>query len=130
MATCPDCNGSGQYVGFSTVEDCRTCGGSGQAKVQPWAPTARLKSLMHDLAIARRNGSVSSADQYLNALIRLFVKDPSLLPPGVDLDCVLNCLGDEVQRVWDISLAPTYNRSRLMLNGWDGTCCGLNLETP
>jgi hypothetical protein len=28
--TCPACHGSGKYVGLSVVEDCRTCGGSGE----------------------------------------------------------------------------------------------------
>lgn len=27
---CPDCKGTGIYEGFTQVEDCRTCGGSGQ----------------------------------------------------------------------------------------------------
>lgn len=26
---CPDCNGSGKYQGFTSVEDCKTCGGTG-----------------------------------------------------------------------------------------------------
>ena len=26
---CSDCGGSGQYVGFNSVEDCHGCGGSG-----------------------------------------------------------------------------------------------------
>lgn len=28
-ATCPDCNGTGRYVGLMTSEDCRTCRGTG-----------------------------------------------------------------------------------------------------
>ncbi|AMV18871.1 hypothetical protein [Planctomyces sp. SH-PL14] len=28
-ARCGDCHGSGRYTGFSTVEDCQTCGGIG-----------------------------------------------------------------------------------------------------
>lgn len=28
--TCPDCEGSGEYVGLSKVDDCRRCGGSGE----------------------------------------------------------------------------------------------------
>ena len=29
--TCPDCKGSGKYVGFNVVvEDCRLCGGEGE----------------------------------------------------------------------------------------------------
>ncbi|HUG93310.1 MAG TPA: hypothetical protein VML55_20890 [Planctomycetaceae bacterium] len=28
---CPDCGGSGRYVGLSLVENCRACGGSGLA---------------------------------------------------------------------------------------------------
>ena len=27
--TCPDCGGSGFYVGFNSVDDCQGCGGSG-----------------------------------------------------------------------------------------------------
>ncbi len=27
--SCPDCNGSGQYVGLTVVEPCRACGGTG-----------------------------------------------------------------------------------------------------
>lgn len=27
--TCPDCGGSGKYVGLNAVEDCETCGGMG-----------------------------------------------------------------------------------------------------
>lgn len=27
---CPDCKGSGQYVGFSVIDDCQTCGGLGR----------------------------------------------------------------------------------------------------
>jgi len=27
---CPDCKGSGKYVGLSVVEDCRLCKGSGE----------------------------------------------------------------------------------------------------
>ena len=26
---CPDCHGSGKYTGLNSIEDCRTCGGSG-----------------------------------------------------------------------------------------------------
>jgi hypothetical protein len=26
---CPDCGGSGRYVGLTVVEDCRACGGRG-----------------------------------------------------------------------------------------------------
>lgn len=26
---CPDCRGSGQYVGFTVIESCRTCSGLG-----------------------------------------------------------------------------------------------------
>lgn len=26
---CPDCGGSGQYVGLNAIEDCRSCGGRG-----------------------------------------------------------------------------------------------------
>lgn len=33
-ATCPECRGSGKYVGLQTVEDCRACGGSGRANAQ------------------------------------------------------------------------------------------------
>lgn len=25
---CPDCKGTGKYIGFNSIEDCRTCGGS------------------------------------------------------------------------------------------------------
>lgn len=28
---CPDCKGSGQYVGFAAIEPCTRCGGSGRA---------------------------------------------------------------------------------------------------
>lgn len=28
--TCPDCGGSGKYVGLLTVDTCRTCGGDGR----------------------------------------------------------------------------------------------------
>jgi hypothetical protein len=28
---CPDCRGTGEYVGFTVVEPCRACGGSGVA---------------------------------------------------------------------------------------------------
>ena len=28
--SCPDCGGSGRYVGLNTVEVCGTCGGSGR----------------------------------------------------------------------------------------------------
>jgi hypothetical protein len=27
--TCPDCRGSGQYVGLSVIESCQTCKGTG-----------------------------------------------------------------------------------------------------
>lgn len=27
---CPDCKGSGEYVGFSVVDDCKTCHGTGR----------------------------------------------------------------------------------------------------
>lgn len=27
---CPDCGGSGNYVGLAVVEECRTCAGSGR----------------------------------------------------------------------------------------------------
>jgi hypothetical protein len=27
---CPDCHGSGQYIGLSVIEACQTCQGSGQ----------------------------------------------------------------------------------------------------
>jgi len=30
---CPDCGGSGRYVGLNTVEDCGRCGGKGRV---PW----------------------------------------------------------------------------------------------
>ena len=26
---CPDCKGSGKYVGFTVIEDCQTCKGTG-----------------------------------------------------------------------------------------------------
>lgn len=26
---CPDCHGSGKYTGLNSIDDCRTCGGSG-----------------------------------------------------------------------------------------------------
>lgn len=29
-ACCPDCGGSGRYVGLTVIEPCRTCGGSGR----------------------------------------------------------------------------------------------------
>ena len=29
---CPECRGTGKYVGLSVVEDCRACGGSGRAE--------------------------------------------------------------------------------------------------
>lgn len=28
-ASCPDCNGSGEYVGFIVIESCHRCGGTG-----------------------------------------------------------------------------------------------------
>lgn len=28
--SCPDCQGTGQYVGLSVIEDCRTCAGTGE----------------------------------------------------------------------------------------------------
>lgn len=27
---CPDCKGSRKYIGFNTIEDCRTCNGTGE----------------------------------------------------------------------------------------------------
>jgi DnaJ-class molecular chaperone len=30
---CPDCGGSGRYVGLNVAEDCERCGGSGRV---PW----------------------------------------------------------------------------------------------
>lgn len=33
-APCPDCNGSGQYVGFQAVEPCRTCQGCGRVRLK------------------------------------------------------------------------------------------------
>lgn len=30
LRSCPDCRGSGQYVGFTVIEDCRRCSGSGR----------------------------------------------------------------------------------------------------
>ena len=30
--TCPDCDGSGRYVGLNTVEVCGACGGTGRVK--------------------------------------------------------------------------------------------------
>ena len=29
---CPDCGGSGQYVGLVVVESCRSCGGTGRTR--------------------------------------------------------------------------------------------------
>lgn len=34
-APCPDCNGSGRYVGFQAVEPCGTCEGRGRVRLQP-----------------------------------------------------------------------------------------------
>ena len=31
-APCPECGGSGRYVGLNAVEDCGTCGGVGRVK--------------------------------------------------------------------------------------------------
>jgi hypothetical protein len=31
-APCPDCGGSGRYVGLAVVEACRACRGTGQAR--------------------------------------------------------------------------------------------------
>ena len=32
---CPECKGSGQYVGFSVVEDCKRCHGAGRIYDDP-----------------------------------------------------------------------------------------------
>lgn len=29
LPPCPDCKGTGKYVGFTSTEDCKTCGGKG-----------------------------------------------------------------------------------------------------
>lgn len=34
--TCPECKGSGRYVGLQAVEQCRTCGGSGRCPDIPF----------------------------------------------------------------------------------------------
>lgn len=41
---CPDCNGSGQYVGigFAPAEACRLCGGKGKVTAQQAGAPARL----------------------------------------------------------------------------------------
>ena len=37
MNTCPECRGSGRYVGLTVDEPCRACGGSGQERRPPTA---------------------------------------------------------------------------------------------
>lgn len=41
MNTCPECRGSGRYVGLTVDEPCRACGGTGERK----APTTKAEFL-------------------------------------------------------------------------------------
>jgi hypothetical protein len=34
LSVCPDCGGSGQYVGFSSIDVCQTCAGTGKRGAQ------------------------------------------------------------------------------------------------
>jgi hypothetical protein len=49
-ATCPECDGSGRYVGLHLVEDCAACGGAGVVPTK-WSgrPPRSRGSVLHQL---------------------------------------------------------------------------------
>lgn len=53
MPTCPDCQGSGRYIGFTREEACTACAGSGrlvEIKALPHQPPAKTRDMGHGIA--------------------------------------------------------------------------------
>ena len=50
MSICPDCNGTGKYVGLTEVEPCRTCGKALEASALPGEPVPQVRQFVtpHD----------------------------------------------------------------------------------
>jgi DNA-binding NtrC family response regulator len=73
---CPDCRGSGQYVGLTVIESCQTCGGSGHL-APPRVDVIKSRVLDHrlfELVLSKQGYEVltfESVGSYLH-----FLSDP------------------------------------------------------
>ena len=71
--TCPDCGGSGQYVGLTVVEPCRVCGGTGRL-APPRVDVIKSRVLDHrlfELVLTKHGfevGTFESIGNYLHHL--------------------------------------------------------------
>jgi hypothetical protein len=71
--TCPDCGGTGQYVGLTVVEPCRACGGTGRL-TPPRVDVIKSRVLDHRLfelvltKLGYEVGAYESVGNYLHHL--------------------------------------------------------------
>jgi len=55
-AVCPDCKGSGEYVGFLEREKCKTCGGSGEISDRERS-ASKEEPIGSDLTVGKKAGT-------------------------------------------------------------------------
>jgi DNA-binding NtrC family response regulator len=72
-AICPDCRGSGRYVGLTVIESCRACGGTGRL-APPRIDVIKSRVLDHrlfELVLTKQGYEVESFDSIGNYLHQL-----------------------------------------------------------
>lgn len=87
MKTCPDCKGSGKYVGFMVIEDCRLCKGKGQ--------------IVDEEATDRRKRLVKKAKRSSEETKSPFPKAQPGLPTQINFDIFLDPDDEEDDNWWD-----------------------------